>query len=338
MKPTDFATQLTAFLSTYMADQRNASPNTIRSYRDTFVLLLRYLRDVRERPVEKVTLASLDAPTVVAFLEHLQNERGCSPRTCNQRLAAIHAFARYVQSEAPDHLLAMQRVLAIPSRRVARKPMAYLESGDLDAVLAQPDVNTASGRRDSVLLHVLYNTGARCQELIDLRAKNVRLDTPAHVRLTGKGRKTRIVPILDDTVALLRGYMEAQGLFEPEAADRPVFGGRHGRPMSRSGVRYLLAKHVRSASSDLTGLPSKVGPHTLRHSKAMQLLRGGVPLVVIRDILGHVDVRTTELYARADLDMKRRALEKVASVPSSPATPTMSWRDDRELLSWLTSL
>lgn len=338
MKPTDFATQLTAFLTTYMADQRNASPNTIRSYRDTFVLFLRYLRDAHNRPVEKITLASVDAPTVVAFLEHLQTERGCGPRTCNQRLAAIHAFARYVQSEAPDNLLTMQRVLAIPSRRVPRKPMTYFESNDLDAVLAQPDVDTALGRRDAVLLNVLYNTGARCQELIDLRAKDVRLDTPAQVRLTGKGRKTRIVPLLGDTVTLLRGYMDAHGLLVPEAVDRPVFGGRHGRPMSRSGVRYLLAKHVRSASGERVSLPAKVGPHTLRHSKAMHLLQGGVPVVVIRDILGHVDIKTTEIYARADLDMKRRALEKVASASPAPTTLAMSWRDDRELMTWLTSL
>lgn len=338
MKPTDFATHLTTFLTTYMADQRNASPNTIRSYRDTFVLLLRYLRDARDRPVEKITLASVDAPTVVAFLEHLQAERGCSSRTSNQRLAAIHAFAKYVQSEAPDHLLAMQRVLAIPSRRVASKPMAYLEPDALGAVLARPDVDTASGRRDAVLLNVLYNTGARCQELIDLRAKDVRLDTPAQVRLTGKGRKTRIVPLTDSTVTLLRGYMEAHGLFAPEGADRPIFGGRHGRPMSRSGVRYLLAKHVRSASGDGTRLPSKIGPHTLRHSKAMHMLQAGVPVVVIRDILGHVDVKTTEVYARANLEMKRRALETVANSSTAPAPPTMSWRDDRELMAWLTSL
>jgi len=338
MKPTDFATHLTSFLTEYMADQRNASPNTVRSYRDTFVLLLRYLRDACERPVEKVTLSSIDAPTIVAFLEHLQTDRGCSPRTCNQRLAAIHAFAKYVQSEAPDHLLAMQRVLAIPSRRVARKPMAYLESNDLDVVLAQPDVDTPVGRRDAVLLNVLYNTGARCQELIDLRAKDVRLDTPAQVRLTGKGRKTRIVPLIGDTITLLRGYMEAHGLLSPEAAERPVFGGRHGRPMSRSGVRYLLAKHVRSASGERIGLPDKVGPHTLRHSKAMHMLQGGTPLVVIRDILGHVDVKTTEVYARANLEMKRKALETVANSPTAPRTPTVSWRDDRELMSWLTSL
>jgi integrase/recombinase XerD len=338
MKATDFAAHLTEFLTRYMADQRNASPNTIRSYRDTFVLLLRYLRDTCARPVEKVTLANIDAPTVVAFLEHLQTERGCSPRTCNQRLAAIHAFVRYVQSEAPDGLLPLQRVLAIPSRRVARKPMAYLESDDLGAVLVQPDIDTASGRRDAVLLNVLYNTGARCQELIDLRAKDVRLDTPAQVRLTGKGRKTRIVPLTAGTVTLLRGYMEAHGLCAPEAVDRPIFGGRNGRPMSRSGVRYLLAKHVRSASSARASIPSKVGPHTLRHSKAMHMLEGGVPVVVIRDILGHVDIRTTEIYARANLDMKRRALEKVAESPDSPQTPAMNWRDDRELMAWLTSL
>jgi site-specific recombinase XerD len=243
-----------------------------------------------------------------------------------------------VQGEAPEHLLAMQRVLAIPSRRVARKPVAYLEAADLGVVLAQPDVTSAGGRRDAVLLSVLYDTGARCQELIDLRAKDVRLDTPAQVRLTGKGRKTRIVPLIDSTVTLLRGYMEAHSLLTPEAAEHPVFGGRHGRPMSRSGIRYLLAKHVRSASGDRTSIPSKVGPHTLRHSKAMHMLQRGVPLVIIRDILGHVDVKTTEVYARADLEMKRRALEMTAASPSAPTTPAPSWRDDRELRAWLTSL
>jgi site-specific recombinase XerD len=338
MTPTDFAHHLTGFLTTYLAGQRNASPNTIRSYRDTFVLLLRYLRDVHARPVEKVTMATFEAPLLVSFIEYLQTERRCSPRTCNQRLAAIHAFARYVQGESPEHLLAMQRVLAIPLRRFARKPVGYLEAADLGAVLAQPDGKSATGRRDAVLLSVLYDTGARCQELLDLRVKDVRLDAPAHVRLTGKGRKTRIVPLMASTVTLLRDYLEAQRLLEPEAADRPVFAGRHGSPMSRSGLRYLLAKYVRAAASARTGLPSKVGPHTLRHSKAMHMLQAGVPLVIIRDILGHVDVKTTEVYARADLEMKRRALETTAKASSAPATPTPSWREDRELITWLTSL
>lgn len=338
MKPTDFALHLTGFLTTHLAGQRNASSNTIRSYRDTFVLLLRYLRDVYDRPAEKVTVATIDAPLVTAFLEHLQTDRHCSPRTCNQRLAAIHAFARYVQGEAPEHLLAMQRVLAMPARRFPRRPVGYLEAADLGAVLAQPDGSSAAGRRDAVLLSVLYDTGARCQELIDLRAKDVRLEAPAHVRLTGKGRKTRVVPLMASTVTLLRGHMETHGLMVPDAAERPVFSGRHGRPMSRSGIRYLLAKHVRSAASERTGIPSKVGPHTLRHSKAMHMLQAGVPLVIIRDILGHVDVKTTEVYARADLEMKRRALEITATSPSAPTTPTPNWREDRELMAWLTSL
>lgn len=338
MTPTDFARHLTAFLTTYLAGQRNASPNTVRSYRDTFVLLIRYLRDVRDLAVEKITMATLAAPTIVAFLEHLQTERQCGPRTCNQRLAAIHAFARYVQGEAPEHLLAMQRVLAIPHRRFARKPVGYLEAADLGAVLAQPDTTSVTGRRDAVLLSVLYDTGARCQELLDLRVKHVRLDAPAQVRLTGKGRKTRIVPLMPSTVALLRGYLKAQRLLEPDAADRPVFAGRNGSPMSRSGLRYLLAKHVRSAANSRTGIPSNVGPHTLRHSKAMHMLQAGVPLVIIRDILGHVDMKTTEVYARADLEMKRRALETTAKSPNAPTTPTPSWREDRELMAWLTTL
>jgi integrase/recombinase XerD len=338
MTPTDFAHHLTGFLTTYLAGQRNASPNTIRSYRDTFILLLRYLRDVRDLPVEKITMTTLDAPTIVAFLEYLQTERQCSPRTCNQRLAAIHAFARYVHGEAPDHLLAMQRVLAIPSRRFVRKPVGYFEAADLGVVLAQPDATSATGRRDAVLLSVLYDTGSRCQELLDLRVKDLRLDAPAHVRLTGKGRKSRIVPLMASTVALLRGDLEAQRLVEPDAGDRPVFAGRNGAPMSRSGLRYLLAKHVQPAASSRTAFPSKVGPHTLRHSKAMHMLQAGVPLVIIRDILGHVDVKTTEVYARADLEMKRRALETTAASPNAPTTPTPSWREDRELIAWLTAL
>jgi integrase/recombinase XerD len=338
MTPTDFAVHVTAFLTTYMAGQRNASPNTIRSYRDTFVLLLRHLRDDRGLPVEKITMSTLEAPTIVAFIAHLQSERRCSPRTCNQRLAALHAFARYVQGEAPEHMLAMQRILAIPSRRFARKPVDYLEAADLGAVLAQADDSTAIGRRDAVLLSVLYDTGARSQELLDLRVKDLRLDAPAHVRLKGKGRKTRIVPLMPSTVALLRTFLQAQQLLEPDAGDRPVFVGRHGAPMSRSGLRYLLAQHVKSAANLRTSIPNNVGPHTLRHSKAMHMLQAGVPLVIIRDILGHVDMKTTEVYARADLEMKRRALETTAKSPGAPATATPSWRDDRTLLAWLTAL
>ena len=161
-------------------------------------------------------MATLAAPTIVAFLEHLQTERQCGPRTCNQRLlAAIHAFARYVQGEAPDCLLAMQRILAIPPRRFARKPVAYLEAADLGAVLAQPDATSSTGRRDAVLLSVLYDTGARCQELLDLRVKHLRLDAPAQVRLTGKGRKTRIVPLMASISALLRGILKRSDSSNP---------------------------------------------------------------------------------------------------------------------------
>jgi integrase/recombinase XerD len=337
--PTDFARHLTGFLTGYLGTQRHASPNTVRSYRDTFVLLLRYLRDAKHLPAERVTLMTLEAPVIVGFLEHLQTARQCGARTCNQRLAAIHAFARYVQAEAPEHMLTMQRILAIPPRRFPRKPVAYLEPADLGAVLAQPDPSSAVGRRDAVLLSVLYDTGARCQEILDLSARDVRLDTPAHVRLTGKGRKTRVVPLMASTVALLRAHVQAQGLDRPESAERPLFPGRQGRRMSRSGLRYLLAKHARAAARERTTLPAKVGPHTLRHTKAMHMLQAGVPVVIIRDILGHVDIKTTEVYARADLEMKRRALETTAAAPNAPAVPAPpNWRDDRDLMAWLTSL
>ena len=309
MKPTDFARLLSGFLTAYLGGQRDASPNTIRSYRDTFVLLLRYLGETKSCVPEKVTLASLDASMIVAFLEHLHTVRGCCARTCNQRLAALHAFARYVQTEEPEHLLAMQRVLAIPARRFARKPVAYLAAADLGAVLAQPDGASSVGRRDAALLSVLYDTGARCQELLDLSVKDVRLDTPAQIRLTGKGRKTRVVPLMASTVALLCGHLREHGLAGADTADRPVFAGRTGGHLSRSGIRYLLTKHTQAAARSRPGLPARIGPHTLRHTKAMHMLQAGIPIVIIRDILGHVDMKTTEVYARADLEMKRRALE-----------------------------
>jgi site-specific recombinase XerD len=334
VKPTDLSVHVTNCLTHYLAAQRNLSPNTIKAYRDVFTLLLRFCREVRGIALERLSLARIDAPLVEAFLDHLRNDRHASIRTQNHRLAALHAFFRYVQSEVPERLLQSQQILAIPLRRHPRRSVGYLSKELLAQVLAQPDLRTPSGRRDAVLLSVLYDTGARVQELMDLNAGDVRLDAPPQVRLMSKGRKMRAVPLMDATVDILRDHRRDNGLDPPEHADQPLFQNRQGGRLARSG--YLLQKYVEAVRRDHPGLTQPVSPHSLRHTKGMHLLQSGVPLEIIRDFLGHVDVKTTEIYARANLEMKRKALEKVADV--SPLLKIPSWKQNKTLLEWLHSL
>jgi integrase/recombinase XerD len=339
MKPTDFATHLTAFLTDYLAGQRNLSPNTIKSYRDTFVLFLRYCRDKRKWYPERIILKRIDHDLLLSFLEYLENERQSSFRTRNQRLAAFHSFFRYLQVEAPECMMQCQKILAIPFQRVARPVLQYLAPDDLAAILALPDLSTKSGKRDAVLLSLLYDSGARVQELIDLCVQDVRLEAPAYVRLTGKGRKTRLVPLMQAMVQLISGYLHEQKLLAPEFGHRALFTNRFGQKLSRSGVRYILLKYVEQARANVPDLNSPISPHSLRHTKAMHLLEAGNPLVVIRDFLGHADITTTEIYARANMDMKRKALEKAHSLSPKDASPvTPLWLKDGKLLQWLQEL
>ncbi|MDZ4063718.1 MAG: site-specific integrase, partial [Coriobacteriia bacterium] len=200
MKPSEFAARLGEFLSVYLPATRKVSVNTIRSYRDAFALLLRFLRDQKGIRVEKVNLDHLDAPTLIQWLDHLENGRHCSPRSRNQRMSAVRSFLRYLAPTDPARVQQLHRVLAIPSCRCRREPVAYLEPNLVAALLAQPDLSTPRGHRDAVLLSVLYDTGARSQEIVDLRVRDLRLDSPAQATLTGKGRKTRIVPLMPSTV------------------------------------------------------------------------------------------------------------------------------------------
>ncbi len=336
MKPTDFSVHLTNFLTHHLGAQRNLSPNTIKAYRDAFVLLLRFCRDTRGIALERLSLAKVDAALVEAFLDYLGKERGVSIPTQNHRLAVLHSFFRYIQSEVPELMLQCQRVLSIPLRRHLRGRVNYLSKDDLAHVLAQPDLRTSDGRRNAVLLSVLYDTGARVQEVIDLTVGDVRLDSPAQVRLIGKGRKLRAVPLMDATTHLLREYLREHDLNRPDGSDRPVFQNRTGANLSRSGVRYILQCYVQAAQRDHPGITQHVSPHSLRHTKGMHLLQSGVSLELIRDFLGHVDVKTTQIYARANLEMKRRALEKVADGAPLPALP--AWTQNKSLLDWLLAL
>ena len=336
MKPTDFSIHVTNFLTHYLAAQRNLSPNTIKAYRDVFTLLLRFCRDVQGIAPERLCLEQIDVSLVEAFLDYLESERKSSLSTRNHRLATLHAFFRYVQAEEPGYMLQCQKILAIPLRRHARPTVGYVSKEELAEILAQPDLQTSAGRRDAVLLSVLYDAGARVQELIDLSVGDVRLDPPAQLRLLGKGGKMRAVPLMDNTVQLLRDHLLENHLNHPEYFDKPLFHNARHQRLSRSGIRYILQKYLVGARRKLLTLNRTVSPHSLRHAKGMHLLQSGISLDMIRDFLGHVDVKTTQIYARANLEMKRNALEKITD--PSPLRTVPSWQQNKDLLAWLRSL
>lgn len=335
MKPTTLSVHVSRFLSDYLGGQRDLSPNTIKAYRDVIVLLLRFCRDEKELVIERLELHHIDAELIGDFLNYLQNERSCSVRTINQRLAVLHAFFRYLQVEEPERLLHCQRILAIPLRRFVRKEVGYLSKDNLAALLEQPDIKQSAGRRDAVLLCLLYDTGGRVQEIINMTAGDVRLESPAQVRILGKGRKVRVVPLMENTVRLLQQYIDENKLALPEQYDRPLFLNRQGNALTRAGVNYILQKYVTAAQETRPALRQKVTPHTLRHTKAMHLVEAGVSLDIVRDFLGHADIKTTELYARANLEMKRAAIEKLSPTPV-PDMP--SWKENKSLLEWLQRL
>ena len=332
---TDFAVSLRRFLSDHLAGLRGCSPNTITSYRDTFKLLIVFFRDDRSIPPEKLTLERIDAAAISGFLDWLEDARHNSVPTRNQRLAAISSFYRWMQTQDPAHMACCQDILAIPAKKHDQPAVAHLSVEQTRQLLALPDRHTRRGRRDATLLATLYDSAARVQELADLRVRDIRLDPPAMVALTGKGAKTRHVPLDTNTTALLGAYLAEQCLEGPGHGDHPVFSNQHRSKLSRGGIAWILRKYQAQAPDPVLG-EARLSPHVLRHSRAMHLYDAGVPLPYIRDILGHVDLSTTEIYARASTEAKRRALE-AAYVDIVPADLT-EWNENPELLSWLASL
>jgi len=337
MKPTDFAIHLTAFLSVYLPGARNLSSNTILSYRDTFRLLLAYCRDCENIPTEKLRIAAFDDKMLLRFLDWLQHERGCSIATRNIRLAAIHSFFRYAQAQEPGLLLNCQLVLNVPFKKCQQPIIQHLTPEQTRDLLAAPGFTSRISRRDTTLLSVLYDTAARVQELCDLLVRDVRLDKPAIISLTGKGGKTRHVPLVANTVKLLRSYMEENGLLRNGSQDIPLFVNQRHAKLTRGGVSYILQKYADKVLEEHPDFSKNPTPHCLRHSKAMHMYQAGVSLIYIRDFLGHVDIATTDLYARADVESKRKLLEDVC--PSlTPIDTLPDWSNDQNLLDFLNNL
>jgi len=337
MKPTDFAKHMTAFFSEYLPGVKNLSSNTILSYRDAFRLLLTYCRDCENIPTEKLRIASFDDKLLLRFLGWLQQERGCSIATRNIRLAAIHSFFRYVQAHEPGLLLSCQLVLNVPFKKCQQPIIQHLTPEQTRDLLAAPGFSSRADRRDTTLLSVLYDTGARVQELCDLCVRDVRLDSPSIISLTGKGRKTRHVPLVANTVKLLRSYMDENGLLKNGSQDMPLFVNQRRTKLTRGGISHILSKYADMVASEQQDFPEKPTPHCLRHSKAMHMYQAGVDLISIRDILGHADISTTDLYARADAEAKRKLLENVCP-DLTPAIEMPDWSRDKNLLEYLNNL
>ncbi|CAM4425868.1 site-specific integrase [Paenibacillus alkaliterrae] len=337
MKPTDFAYHLTSFLSRYMPGTMGLSPNTIMSYRDTFHLLLEFCCEQKKIAAEKMTLGDLNKKLVEEYLDWIEKKRNCKASTRNVRLAAIHAFCRYLQIEFPDYIYPAQQILAIPVKKAKKATVEYMTLDAMKYLLETPDSKTKEGRRDLVLLSLLYDSGARVQELADLRVSDVRVAKPATVKLTGKGRKSRIVPLMKPMATLLEQYLIENGWTDPCARDYPLFQNRSKSKLTREGISYIVKKYADEAIQKAPELfPDKLSPHCYRHSKAVHLLQSGVNLIYIRDFLGHVDIQTTEIYARIDGEMKRKALEKSTNNVVSDKLP--EWQSNAGLMNWLKGL
>jgi site-specific recombinase XerD len=291
---------------------------------------------IRNIKAEKLYLKSITKESIVAFLDWLQIERKCCDATRNLRLATLHSFFRFVQYQNPENLYEYQSIMSIKLKKTKHAAINYLTTEGVKLLLEQPDLTSERGRRDLALLSLMYDTGSRVQEIIDLTPSVIRLDKPNTIKVTGKGNKTRIVPLLENQVKILKSYLNEHSLLSPQVRMRPLFSNSRQEKLTRPGVTHILLKYADKARVKRPELiPNELSCHSLRHSKAMHLLQAGVNLVYIRDILGHVSVQTTEIYARADSRQKREAIEN-AYVDLTPKQNPI-WENNNDLLGWLKS-
>lgn len=328
---TSLAPLLERFFTQRLMQQRQVSPHTISSYRDTFRLLLTFAHEPLHTQPAHLTFDQLDAPLIAQFLDHLEKYRGLSARSRNLRLTAVRSFFHYAAFEAPTHAAQIQRVLAMPNKRFTRTLVHALTRAEVEALLAAPDQHTWFGRRDHAFLLVAVQTGLRLSEMIGLRRDDVTLGTGAHLRVMGKGRKERCTPLAKPTVATLKSWFH-----EPPRGDGQVlFPNARGTPLSPDGVHDLLVKHCAAAARVCPSLKGKrITVHVLRRTMALDLLQGGVDRSVIALWLGHESVETTQIYLEATPQMKEQALAKMTTLKDSSGR----YRPGDQLLGFLKSL
>ena len=337
MAKTDIATCIHGFFEQHLLSQRGLSGHTVLAYRDALKLFLEFVCRRHRKTTTALTLENLTADAVRSFMDHLERERKNSVPTRNARLAAIHAFFNYLASIDPRHLAQAQSILAVPFKRQSHRVAEYLEREEILKVFAAIDARTLRGQRDDALLRLLYNTGMRVQELVDLNVNHLRFSRPCSVRIFGKGRKERTCPLWTETVAAVKAYLGKRGIHLDEAT--PLFVNHDSNRLTRFGVRYIIARRVADIANACPSLlTKKVTPHTIRHTTAMHLLQSNVDLNMIRSWLGHASIDTTNGYVEIDLEMKRKTLQSAEKLIPSKSKPGGSWRDDDKLLSWLAKL
>ncbi len=334
--PNILARALRSFFSEHLPQLRGMSMHTIKSYRDSLVLLLRFVATHSGRETATLEVDDITTDEVITFLNHLEIERHNIPTTRNVRLAAIHAFSRYVAAQYPDRLYQCQKILGIPFKRASSRIVEYFEFEELQVVLSMIDRTTCNGRRDYALLAIMFNTGARVQEILNLRAQDLQLSKPFQVRLFGKGRKERFCPLWLQTAEVLKTFCKENKIDIPSFS--LIFLNHNGQPLTRFGVRYILRKYHELAKKHAPSLANKrLHPHSMRHSTAIHLLKAGVDLVTISHWLGHASINTTNKYATIDLDMKRKALARTSTLEKKTQI-LPSWRSNATILDWLEGL
>lgn len=319
------------FLMEHIVEERNLSRNTQVSYRDTLALLLPFTAKNAKKQIDKLLVEDASPDIIRRFLSHLEQDRGCCVVTRNQRLAAVHSWARFIGEKRPEHLSWCTGVCAIPFKKTGRRVLHYLEPQEMKALLGAPDRSTALGRRDHALLLFLYNSGARASEAAGATVGDVNLADPASIKITGKGRKERRCPLLASTACVLAPLAAGRSPSEP------LFLNRRGQPLTRFGIFALVERYVLRVSSEVPSLQKKqVSPHTIRHTTAVHLLRSGVDINTIRSWLGHVSIDTTNIYAEVDLEMKAKALAHSEIPGLIPSRRT--WRESKTTMTFLKNL
>jgi integrase/recombinase XerD len=336
----ELAQLVQGFFEEYLPGLRGMSTHTIRSYRDALVLFLRFLARETGRGIEVLQVADLSVTQAESFLCSLERERHNGVNTRNTRLAALHTFARFAILRQPQRLAQFQAILNIPFKRGAReKPIEYFDSRELDALFKSIDRASPRGTRDYALFALMFNTGARVQEVLNLTVQDLRLASPYQVRLHGKGNRVRLCPLWPATVQCLRAHLEQQQRSQDEAHGARIFTNRNGAPLTRFGVRYLLRKYVATAVARAPTLSGKrLHPHCMRHTTGLSLLKSGVDFATISQWLGHSTLNVTMRYARSDIDLKRAALSQFFPDAIAPPKAGKIRIDGAELTNWLRRL
>jgi len=337
MRANDFPALIRGFFDQHLVSQRGLSGHTVLSYRDTFKLLLDFACRTPRKNVTDLVLDDVTPDLVRRFLSHLEDDRGNSVVTRNLRLAAIHSFFRYLATVDPRYMIQCRTILDVPFKRRPHRVAQYMERDEVQEVFRQIDGSPLLGQRDDALLRMLYNTGMRATELVDLDVRHVRFTRPFTVLIYGKGRKERVCPLWAETIGSLKHYLQARAIRFTDAV--PLFLNVYGNRLTRYGVRYIVAHRVSDAAQRCPPLLTRrITPHTWRHTTAMHLLQSNVDLAMIRSWLGHASIETTNTYVEIDLAMKQKTLASAEKILPKLKRPAASWRENKDIISWLSGL